>query len=498
MKLENIKIQVIFIGKPQWEAGWPYLGYDNELYMKPILGGLNERFPKIQFNTNKMITTYDENMVKKIKTNILEADGIIIYTIGHYGDPGIVQAGIEFIELGKYVILANCIYAGDHTFTKIYASIKDRDLRVYPISSRNIDDFIKPIEIMVNLLRIKEKKVLCHAADLIQFNWNRILELVNPERKRILKEHPEFIEQIGKMKGDKDFKFYTDTVGADQAHQWRKDEEKYKKNLKDIFEVEMIREEPDEILKYYDNVGDEEAKKIADKWIKNAIKVEPTEKTLLNSAKLYIAFKNFLTEKNIDIYTPDCGTFLLCGKFPAFPCMAFFELSNEGIYGICESDMDSTISFIFGLYLTGRAGFVSNHTFDLINNQITYMHCMAPNKLLGIDGAPADYEIFYHAESSLLGASPCVKFPIGEIATTIKISVLEKKIEIRQGKIIENIVDKKGCVSKVLVETNAKKILETYDWETFGWHRVTFVGDWKEKFIIGAKMLGLEIIDQTL
>ncbi|GAI52135.1 unnamed protein product, partial [marine sediment metagenome] len=168
--------------------------------------------------------------------------------------------------------------------------------------------------------KLRGKKILLYASDLIKIDWERILGLVNPERKKILKEHPEFIEQVGKMSSNKDFEFYTDTVGADQAHQWRKDEKKYKENLKNIFGIEMIREEPDEIIKYYDEVNEEEAKKIADKWIKNALKVEPTEKTILNSAKLYLALKKLLMDKNFDIFTPDCGTFLLTGKLPAYPC----------------------------------------------------------------------------------------------------------------------------------------------------------------------------------
>ena len=497
MKLENIKIEIVFIGKPQWEAGWPYLGYDHESLMESIIDHLKKEFPKIKFNWSDIVTTYDKKLVGKIKEDILKADGILLFTIGHYGDPGIVKAGIEFIESGKFVILANYIYGGDHTFTKIYTSIKDKNLPVYPISSRKIEDFDKPIENMLNLLQIKGKKILLYASDLIKIDWERILGLVNPERKKILKEHPEFIEQVGKMSSNKDFEFYTDTVGADQAHQWRKDEKKYKENLKNIFGIEMIREEPDEILKYYDEVNEEEAKKIADKWIKNALKVEPTEKTILNSAKLYLAFKNLLKDKNFDIFTPDCGTFLLTGKLPAYPCMAFFELSNEGIYGICESDMDSTISFIFGLCLTGRPGFVSNHTFDLVNNRITYLHCVAPNKLYGVNGPPADYDIVYHGETDILGASPRVKFPIGEPVTTIKISVFDKKISIRQGRIIGNPTDKGGCVSKMLVECDTEKILKNYNWESFGWHRVTFVGDWKNEFIMGAKLLGLEIIEDN-
>ncbi|MFX1596762.1 MAG: hypothetical protein ACFFBK_11945 [Promethearchaeota archaeon] len=496
MTLDNIKIQVVFIGKPQWEAGWPYLGYDNLKLINKIREHLIKSFPKITFNWGNIITSYDRLLVDSIKENIVKADGIIIFTIGHYGDPGIIQAGIEFIEIKKPVILANLIYGGDHTFTKIYSTIKGKNFQIFPISSQKIEDFEKPIEALSKLLLLRGKRVLVYASDVIKMNWDVILGLFNPERNSILKIHPEFLEQVGKMSGDKEFEFYTDTIGKDQAHQWRMDETKYRENLKEIFGIEMIRGDPNEILEYYRKTNEEEAKKIADKWIKNALKVEPSEKTILNSAKLYLAFKKILEDRDIDIFAPDCGTFLLTGILPAYPCMAYFKLSNEGKYGICESDMDSTISFLFGLYLADRPGFVSNHTLDLINDQITYMHCVAPDRLYGIDGPSVPYEIVFHGETHYLGASPCVKFPIGEIVTTIKISVFNKKISIRQGKIIDNVVDEKGCVSKMLVKDDVEKIMKNYDWETFGWHRVTFIGDWKEVFIIGAKILGLKIIEE--
>ena len=63
-------------------------------------------------------------------------------------------------------------------------------------------------------------------------------------------------------------------------------------------------------------------------------------------------------------------------------------------------------------------------------------------------------------------------------------------------KIIDNIDDEKACVTKVLVESDVQKILDNYDWNAFGWHRVSFVGDWRGKFIIGAKLLGLEVIEE--
>ncbi|MCK4778694.1 MAG: hypothetical protein KAT57_00840 [Candidatus Lokiarchaeota archaeon] len=129
MKADKINIQVIFIGKPQWEAGWPYLGYDNSKLIKSIKEHIIKKFPNVVFNWGEMITTYDKPLVETIKENILKAKGMIIFTIGHYGDPGIIQAGIEFIESKKPVILANYIYGGDHTFTKMYSFIKDRNLQ---------------------------------------------------------------------------------------------------------------------------------------------------------------------------------------------------------------------------------------------------------------------------------------------------------------------------------------------------------------------------------
>ncbi|MHA1805487.1 MAG: hypothetical protein ACTSU4_13300 [Promethearchaeota archaeon] len=490
-----VKIQVIFIGKSRWEAGWPYLGHDNESVMDSIIKYLRDRHAGVEFNKNELIYTHDDALIGSIKNRIMVSDGVLIFTIGHYGDPGLIQAGLEFIEMRKPTIMANLIYAGDHTFTKIYALVRDKNYPLHVISSQKMEDFSKPINIFCELLKLRGKNVLVHASDQLKINWERVLGFMSPERKKLSEEHPEFLEQITTFTADKNFEFYTDIIGMDQAHQWRKNELEYAHGLEEIFGIKMIKEEPDEILNYYDAVDKEEAKKIAEKWMINALKVEPTKKTIINSAKLYLAFKKFLKDKNITYYTPDCGSFLLSGKLPAYPCLPFMELYKEGIYGTCESDVDSLISFIYGLTITGRPGFVSNHAIDTVNNLITYMHCLAPINVFGNDDQVAPYEIKYHGESHFVGASPCVKFPVGEPVTTIKISIFNKSIEIRTGKIKSNVVDERGCVSKMLVECNVKRIMENYDWNSFGWHRVSFVGDWKEDFIIGAKLLGLKIVD---
>ncbi len=498
MNRKQIQIQVVFIGKPQWEAGWPYIGYDNEELINNIMEHLTITFPDIIFHQKDIITTYNAPLVNNIKNSLEDADGLILFTIGHYGDPGIINAGIEIIESKDIpCLLANLVYAGDHTFIKIYTLIKHKKNQVYPISSQHFKDFDKYIKILYNILRLKGEKVFLLATESREMDWDKILELFKPERKKILQTHPEFINQIGTMRND-EYEFFTDLEGADQAHPWRVNPEIYKKQLLETFGVELVHGNPDEIAKHYDAVEKEEAEQIAEKWINEAGEVLPTKDTIINSAKVYLALKELLKEQDYkySVFTPDCGTLLLLGKFPAYPCMAFFELSKENIYGICESDTNSAISFLLGLYLTGRPGYVSNHTLDLVNDRVTYMHCVAPCNYYGEEGKFLNYDIVYHGESNFLGASPRVKFPKGELVTTVKISVAQRKIALRQGIIIENVQEPGGCVAKVWVKDNVKKILENYDWETFGWHRVTFLGDWKENFEVAAKFLGLEFIQE--
>jgi len=490
------KIHVVFLGKPQWEAGWPYLGYNNDTFIATTLTYLKEHYSHVEFSVDSMIVSNDHNAVEANQNLIIQSDACIFFTIGHYGDPGLIESALKLIRLKRIpTLLANFVYMGDHTFLKIYTTIKNEDLPLIAVSSQKIEDFEEKFTILVKLLEMKGKRALVYATDDPNIDWNRILELQNPELDKIIVNHPEFFQKIKSIQ-ENGSTFFTDHGGIDQAHQWRKDEELYKKTLKEIFGIEMIRENPEEIMIYYDKVSKGDAKIVARKWIQNASKVIPSEKTILNAAKLYLALKKMLTDHKCDIFAPDCGTMLLTGRLPAYPCMAFLELVNDQKYGVCESDMDCLTSYLFGLTLTNRPGFVSNHSFDTTRNHITYLHCICSNKLYGQEGESSQYEIRYHGETAILGASPSVLFPVGEFLTTIKISVFERKIAIRTGKIIDNIKDEKGCVTKVLVESNVDKILKNYEWNAFGWHRVSFVGDWRETFVIGAKLLGLSIIEE--
>ncbi|MGC8787024.1 MAG: hypothetical protein ACP5Q1_06325 [Anaerolineae bacterium] len=491
-----MNIRTVFISKPNWEAGWPYLGFQNEPVRDMVLERLAKRFPDVQFTGGDIITKYEATEVEKVKREIEQADGLFLYAIGHYGDPGIVQAGEEFLQVGKPSILANSIYGGDHTFIKTYERVKGKALRVLPVSSPDFEDVEWALQIMQALLRLKGKKVLIYAPDEIAIHLQGVMELAAPDLACMAQEQVEYLTTVmGQMSSDEGGS-YLDLEGADQAHQWRRDEEKYRKHMQEVFGLELVKRDPQEISAHYEKVGEQEAGEVAERWIREAKGVESTRQAILNAARLYLAIKRLIEEMDAISITPDCGTLLIAGYLPAFPCLAFSQLLNDSFTATCESDLDSNLSALLGCSLFGRPGFVSNHCLDLAHKRVIYLHCMAATKLYGPGGPPAELDIVHHGESHFIGAVPRVRFPAGEGLTTIKISMLEKKLALRHGRILGQVADEKGCVTKVLVESDAERILENYDWMTFGWHRVSFVGDWRKEFIAAARLAGLEVVEE--
>ncbi len=496
-RVKIMKICIVFISKPKFEAGHPYIGFDNEEYKKFVLDKLRSKFKDIEFLDEEIITKYDSSLIEKIKNDVKKCDGLFIYTIGQYGDPGIIDAGVELIQLNIPTILANYPYGGDPTFLKIYDRIKGKGYKVLPISSPNFEDIEKAIEILRRILLMKGKRILVYTLDeKVELDMEGLMELIGPDME---KPHvKEMIEAIMKSEKWSIKEAYIDLVGTDQAHSWRRDEELYRKNLKETFGIEILRHHPNEILETYRKVDPNEVKKIVYEWKKNAKLIHPqtSEKAIENAVKLYIASKILMKKYEADAIAFDCGTLFLTGKIPAFPCFTFSRLMDEGLTGICEANLDSGISALLIRYLFDRPSIMTNHSLDTIHNRATYMHCWAPTRLYGKEKEPLPYEIERHGESYGMGAVPFVEFPIGETLTTIKISMLKKKIAIRTGKILGTLRDEKACRVKVLVETNARKILENYDWDTFGFHRISFLGDYRDEIIFAAKLLGLEVFEE--
>ena len=264
------------------------------------------------------------------------------------------------------------------------------------------------------------------------------------------------------------------------------------------FGVKFINKTAADLMEVFDGIGEEEAFATAEKWIGEAVKtIEPSQADIIESAKIYLAIKKMMKETGADAVTIACLELSyndVYGKSRhMYPCLSHFQMADDGELGVCEADIDSTISSLLTLYLTGKHGFVSDSVVDTSSDEIIYAHCVACRKVFGISSPKiCDYYIRSHAEDQL-GASVQVIFPVGEKLTTINMSNSDNWACIHSSVSVGNAGGDAGCRSKLVASCNARALLE--NWMPI-WHRVTVFGDYRQDFINFFRLKGLDIFEE--
>ena len=434
---EKAKVKVVFTASEPGRPTWPYINYDFQKRAKEITEVLKEKLSEIEFSPSIVHSGEEAEDVIREKG---EYDGYLVCMTGGMWT-GVAE---KVMERGKPVVLADDLYAGSGGFLKAYSKAKRRTLPVVGIASSNFQDVVDTVRFFSVIRRMKE---------------SRILVVANREG-------------------------------------WGSGNERISK-IKEIFGTEIINMDSKELNAYYQKTGAKEAENWKNKWVEEAIKVvEPSEEEILKSARMYLALKKVMEEKKIDAVTIDCLGLYYGGKLFAYPCLSLFQLNNEGSTGVCEADLDSTVTQLTMRYLTGRPGYVSDPVIDTSSNQIIYAHCVATNKVYGPEDLANPYLIRSHSEDRK-GASVQSLMPLGDVVTTIKINIMEKALSIHQGKTVANVEDDKACRTKLAAEVDAENILVNWNAKfNFGWHRVTFYGDFKKQVIDLAILLGLQVFDE--
>jgi hypothetical protein len=259
--------------------------------------------------------------------------------------------------------------------------------------------------------------------------------------------------------------------------------------------IEVIPTTHADLNTYYEKADESEATKWANKWMKGAKKVvEPSREEMVKSGKMHLAIATLLKEREAEAVTIDCLGGFYSGKITAYPCLSFHQLNNDGLVGACEADLNSTVTMIMMRHLSGRPGFISDPVFDFSKNQIIYAHCVAPTKVYGPQGASNPYLLRSHAEDQK-GAVVQSLMPLSETVTTVEANVGEKALVMHTGKTVANIDDPKACRTKLAAEANIEKILNTWRW---GWHRVTFYGNWRKDVKNLGTLMGFQVYEEDV
>ena len=426
------KVQVVFPANQPDAPSWPYINYDVEKRSQEVIALLQEQLTEIALTPVVCRT-------KKEAEEALQSgpyDGYLVYMTALW-----TEVEEYYLRHARPLIVADELYSGSGGFLRLKSMIQSEKLPVVTVASSDPQDIIDAVRLFEVQRRMRETRVL---------------------------------------------------VVADRET-WAADRRMID-GIRDIFGADVVRMNSDELHTYYHAVEAEETEAWKDRWIREAVKVvEPDEAEIGRSARMYLALKAAMQAKEADAVTVDCLGLYYAGKLLAYPCMGFFQLNNEGSTGVCEADLDSTLTQLLVRYTTGKPAYVSDPVIDTATDQIIYAHCVATNRVFGPKGLRNPYIIRSHAEDGK-GASVQSLLPLGRQVTTVKVSVKNKAFAVHSGTAVANVDDDKACRTKLAAKVDARKILDNYHSELFGWHRVTFYGDYRKQLVDLATLYGLEIV----
>lgn len=256
----------------------------------------------------------------------------------------------------------------------------------------------------------------------------------------------------------------------------------------------------------YDATSVEESRKLADEFIRAAAKVvEPTRDEIVDSMRLYLAMQKLLSQERANAIAIDCLGGFGRKELIAYPCVGFSRLNDAGLYGVCENDLDSTMTQMLVTSFSGRPGFVSDPVFDTSRNEVIHAHCVSATRLKGVDSEPCPYMVRSHLEDHK-GVSMQVLAPVGEAVTVAKF-IGAQKFMLSTGEALGNVDNERGCRTKIRTRVkDARSLLKSWGAAVNTGpampgtrdllHRVVFYGDHTQPLERLAQLTGFQIVTE--
>jgi len=269
--------------------------------------------------------------------------------------------------------------------------------------------------------------------------------------------------------------------------------DKFAQQVVEKFGTQILPISGDQMMAAYEAADKTEAATLAKEMSSKAKKVvEPSNEEIEKSTRFYLAMQNMLREAGAQAITINCLGMFREGKLPAYPCLGFSRMNDDGLVGACEGDLYSTLTMLTFAYLVERPGFISDPVIDTSKDAVIHAHCVCATKMGGPDSKPCAYAIRSHMEDDK-GAAMQVFMDIGQKITMARYLDTEAMM-ISTGEIVDVPESDRGCRTKITTKVaDARKMLYQY---TGGLHRVIFYGDHVQDVYRLSHFLNFKVIEE--
>ncbi len=470
------RVAAVFLANANIREIWPYPGFDTQARQREILARLADGCPQVEFVPVTVAKPAD--VQKAIAVND-QVDGYLVYamTLDWALGGTVPQIG----QLGKPMLLADEFLGGCGLFLTRYSQLCNQSIPAAAVSSTRLADLVAVARQFASVRQggTTPASFARRCDDVYRKTFaasGKAPCLDDPLRPA---EVGRCVEQLRKSR------FLI--VGAGQAGR-----------EVDFLGVKARYVGFEEMMAFYNQVDRDEAAQWADRWSRGATRVMESRPEAIDKAgAVYLATLQLMKKYGTDSVTMNCLGGFAAGKLPAYPCLGFMQILNDGGQGVCEAMPDDTISMLLARLLTGRPGYVSDPALDTSKNQIVYAHCVATTKPLGAQGESNPFRIRTLHNRDPRGACAESMLPSGYMTTSFRTLVGQKKMILHQAKAVGTLDSEYGCRTKLVAEVQGDIAKLFRHWSPFGWHRVTVYGDVKEPLTELGKALGLEVIEEA-
>jgi hypothetical protein len=483
-KDDKPRVAVVFLSNINIREIWPYPGFDTDGRRREVLAVLEKGCPGVELMPVTVESLADVKKAVGLKD---EVDGYLVYamTLDWRLRAGITEIG----QLGKPMLVADEFLGGSGVFLTGYSALCTRRIPAAAVSSTRLGDLVT---VARQFATVRNPGV---TPETFARQCERVYRETFPARGEMAcADDPVALTEIGQcVERFRKSRFLI--VGRGRPREEH-----------DFLGAKARYVDFDELQTFYEKVDRDEAGQWADRWDKQAEDLragdyvepsQPTPDAVRNAGGVYLAMLKLLEKHGTDTVTMNCLGGFAAGKLPAYPCLGFRQILNDGGQGVCEAMPDDTLSMMMARILTGRPGFVSDPALDTSKNQIVYAHCVATTKAFGSGGESNGFCIRTLHNRDPRGACAESFLPAGYMTTSFRTNVGRKQLIVHRAKAVGTLDSEHGCRTKLIAEVSGD-VGKLFDqWDQFGWHRVTVYGDVLEPLAEFGKALGLEIIEEA-
>lgn len=469
----KVRVALVFIANSTEREIWPYPGFDCATRQQQIINLLKEGCPQVDFVPSVVAHPGDFAQAIALKDSV---DGYLIYAVTlNWRLQGLL---LQVARLGKPMLVADEYLGGSGLFLCGMSGLRRQGLAAAAVAATRPEDLVAVARLFADV------KTPGTTAASFAARCEQVYRRTFPA-PGTMKCHEDRVALTGIgqcVARLKQCRFLI--VGAGKAGQER-----------EFLGVKGIYVGFEEFRALYDRVDRDQAAEWGRRWSAQAEKVmEAKPDWIAKAGGVYLAMQDLMKKYGTDSITMNCLGGFGSGQLPAYPCLGFMQILNDGGQGVCEAMPDDSLSMLMARILTGRAGYVSDPVLDTSKNQIVYSHCMAHTKVFGPAGQSSPFRIRTLHNRDPRGCCAESFLPAGYLATTFRTSWAQKKMVLHQVKTVGNLDADRGCRTQLIGEVSGDIGKLFAEWDRFGWHRVTVYGDLQEPLVEFGKALGLEIV----